>query len=76
VVLKDALQVVQIIIAIALISIIVLQARGGGIGNLLGGGESGGITRTRRGLEKTLFNVTVALSFLFIGNAILQLLIQ
>jgi preprotein translocase subunit SecG len=54
----------------------VLQARGSGLGSLFGGSDGGGITKTRRGLEKTLFQITVVLAFLFIGNAILQLLIQ
>lgn len=74
-ILEDALQFVQIIIATALIGVIILQAKGSGIGSLLGGND-GGITKTRRGLEKTLFQITVGLAALFIGNAILQLLIQ
>jgi preprotein translocase subunit SecG len=75
-VLEDALQVVQIIVAIALISVIVLQGKGGGLGTMFGGSEGGGITKTRRGLEKTMFQITVALSILFIGNALVLLLIQ
>jgi len=74
--LEDVLQVVQIIISISMITLIVLQARGSGLGSLFGGSDGGGITKTRRGLEKTLFQITVALAFLFVGNAILQLLIQ
>jgi hypothetical protein len=35
-----------------------------------------GITKTRRGLEKTMFNITVGLAVAFLGNAILQLIIQ
>ena len=75
-ILEDALKVVQIIISIALIGVIILQAKGSGLGSLLGGTDGGGITKTRRGLEKTLFQITVVLAVLFIGNAILQLLIQ
>lgn len=75
-VLEDALQIVQIIVSIALIAVIILQAKGSGIGSLLGGSDGGGITKTRRGLEKTLFQITVALAAIFIFNAILQLLIQ
>lgn len=74
-VLEDALQIIQIILSIALIAVIILQARGTGLGSLFGGGDTG-ITKTRRGLEKTLFQITVGLSVAFIVNAIAQLLIQ
>ena len=65
-----ALQIVQIIISIALVVLIVLQAKGSGLGNLFGG-EAGAITKTRRGLEKTLFQLTVGLSITFIAIAII-----
>lgn len=74
-VLEDALQIIQIILSIALVGVIILQARGSGLGNLFGGSD-GGITKTRRGLEKTLFQITVGLSIAFIANAVIQLLIQ
>ncbi len=65
-----ALNVVQIIISIALIILIVLQAKGSGLGSLFGG-EAGTITKTRRGLEKTLFQITVGLSIAFLAVAII-----
>ncbi len=73
---QDALQFIQILTSIALIIVIILQAQGQGLGSLLGGGDSMGITKTRRGLQKTLFQITVGLAVAFLGNAILQLLIQ
>lgn len=73
---QDALQFIQILVSIALIVVIILQAQGQGLGGLFGGGDSMGITKTRRGLQKTLFQITVGLSIAFLGNAILQLLIQ
>ena len=67
-----ALQVVSIIISILLIIMILLQVKGGGLGTaLLGGDSGGGIARTRRGLEKTLFQITIGLSVAFIAVAIL-----
>ncbi|MDZ4769071.1 MAG: preprotein translocase subunit SecG [Chloroflexota bacterium] len=67
-----ALQIVAIIISIALIILVLLQVKGSGLGDLLGGsGESGGITRTRRGLEKTLFQITIGLAIAFMAVAIL-----
>lgn len=57
-------QVVQIIISVALIVIILVQAKGqGGLGGIFGG--EGSVYHTRRGVEKTLFNVTVGLAALF-----------
>ncbi len=75
-VLEDALKVIQIILAVALVMVILLQSRGSNAGSLFGGGEGGGITKTRRGLEKTIFRVTVLLAALFVANAIVQLLLQ
>lgn len=57
-------QVVQIVISIALIVIILAQAKGrGGLGGIFGG--DGTVYHTRRGVEKTLFTVTVGLAVLF-----------
>jgi preprotein translocase subunit SecG len=52
--------------------LILLQVKGGGLGNLLGGDVGGGIARTRRGLEKTLFQVTIGLAIAFITVSILS----
>lgn len=64
------LQVAAIIISIALIILILLQVKGGALGSLLGGDAGGGIARTRRGLEKTLFRITIFLSIAFLGIAL------
>jgi preprotein translocase subunit SecG len=75
--LRTALQIIQILISIALVALIILQSKGSGIGNLLGGGEGGlGITKTRRGLEKTLFQLTIILAAIFLINAVIQLAAQ
>jgi preprotein translocase subunit SecG len=68
---QTALQVVSIIVSIVLIVMILLQVKGGGLGNLLGGEVGGGIARTRRGLEKTLFQVTIGLAIAFLAVSIL-----
>ncbi|MBP8974419.1 MAG: preprotein translocase subunit SecG [Anaerolineae bacterium] len=73
---QDALQFIQILTSVALIVVIILQAQGQGLTGLFGGGDSMGITKTRRGLERTLFQITVGLSVAFLANAIIQLLIQ
>ncbi len=65
-----ALQISSIVISVALIILILLQVKGGALGNLLGGDAGGGIARTRRGLEKTLFQITIFLSIAFLGIAL------
>lgn len=54
-----------IITSIALVASIILQSKGVGLGGLTGGGDSGGVYSKRRGIEKTLFWVTIVLSSLF-----------
>lgn len=68
---ERAFQIVSIIISVALIVMILLQVRGGGLGNMLGGDAGGGIARTRRGLEKTLFQITIGLAITFMVVSIL-----
>lgn len=72
----NALQLIQIIISVTLIIVIILQAKGMGLGSLFGGDAGIGITKTRRGLEKTLFQITIVLSALFLLNSVLQLMLQ
>ena len=62
---EDYLNVAQILISLALIVVILLQAKGSGFGAGLGGTTSA--FRTRRGLEKTLFQVTIFLTVIFLA---------
>lgn len=66
----SALQIAQIIISIAMVALIVLQGKGSGMSGLFGGDGGGGITKTRRGLEKTLFHLTIGLAITFMVIAI------
>ena len=54
----------QIIVSVSLILVVLLQARGSGFGGALGGSSS--FFRTRRGAEKTLFQLTIVLVVIFI----------
>ena len=56
-------QVVQILLAVALVTFILLQARGAGLGSVFGG--TGTVFKTRRGIERTLFNMTIIVAVLF-----------
>lgn len=61
--LTDYLAIGEIFISIALIAIIMLQVKGEGVGGL----QSGSFVRTRRGIEKTLFQLTIALAVIFLA---------
>ena len=63
--------IAQIVVAIVLIAILMLQVRGGGLGGIFGQPDS--VYRTRRGMERTLFRFTIALIVLFVLLAILSL---
>jgi preprotein translocase subunit SecG len=69
------IQVVQIIISVALIAIILVQAKGqGGLGGIFGG-EGAGVYRTRRGVERTLFNVTIGLAVTFFVISLVSVIV-
>ncbi len=62
--------IAQIIVAVVLILVLLLQVRGGGLGGIFGQADS--TFRTRRGLEKTLFQFTIVLVLVFIVLAVLS----
>jgi len=68
------LNVAQIILSTALILAVLLQVRGGGLGGIFGQPDS--VFRTKRGIEKTLFQLTIALVVLFITISLLALIIS
>jgi len=51
--------VAQILVAIALIAVILVQVHGGGLGGIFGQADT--VYRTRRGVEKSLMRFTIAL---------------
>ena len=70
---KTVLLVIQIILALAVIVLILLQSRGAGLGSAFGG--LGGSYSTKRGVEKVVFYLTIALVVLFFISSIIQLII-
>jgi preprotein translocase subunit SecG len=68
------LDIALIITSIALIVSVILQSKGAGLGGLTGA-DTGGVFTARRGIEKTLFRVTIALSVLFFTLCIANVLI-
>jgi protein translocase SecG subunit len=53
-----------LVTAIALITAILMQSRGSGLGAAFGGGDTS--FHTRRGVEARLYQFTIALSVLFV----------
>lgn len=70
---QQTLLIVQIILAILLIVAILLQHRGTSLGGAFGG--AGEVYRSRRGIEKFLFYLTIVVAVLFVILAIVNLLI-
>lgn len=68
------LDIALIIVSVSLIASIVLQSKGAGLGGLTGG-DAGGVFSARRGIEKTLFRVTIILSVVFFSLAFFTVLI-
>jgi len=66
--------VAQIILSLALILAVLLQVKGGGLGGIFGQPDT--VFRTKRGVEKTLFQLTILLIVLFIIISIFALRIS
>lgn len=64
-----------IITSIMLIISVILQSKGAGLGGFTGG-DTGSVFTARRGVEKTLFWVTIGLSVLFFILAIVTVIIK
>lgn len=72
---KIYLDVALIIISIALIVSVILQSKGAGLGGLTGGDTSGGFVTARRGIEKTLFRITIVLSVIFFALSLITTMV-
>lgn len=71
---QNAINIVQIIISVLLAGAILLQQRGGGLSPVFGG--EGGAYRTRRGIEKGIFIVTIILAALFLVTAVINIFLK
>ncbi len=52
-----------VILAVALVASILMQVRGAGLGSVFGG--TGTVFKTKRGIERLLFNATILIATLF-----------
>lgn len=57
--------VAEIILAITLTVLVLLQTKGSDLGGIFGGGDTGGSFRTRRGVEATLHRITIITAVVF-----------
>ena len=65
----NSLRAVELILAIALITLILMQSRGTSLGSVFG--QEGSVFHTRRGAEKILFNVTIGVAIVFVVVSLL-----
>ena len=65
------LTIAQMVLSVALVLVLLLQVRGGGLGGIFGQADT--VYRTKRGVEKTLFQFTIILVVLFIAISLLML---
>ena len=59
-----AFRIVQVILAVFLSILILMQSRGQGLGSVFGG--DGNVFQTRRGIELTLFKFTIGMAAAFL----------
>ena len=71
-----AIRVVQIILSVTVIVFILLQARGAGLGSAFGGSSAGSVFKTRRGVERLIFNLTVGFVILFALISLISALVR
>ena len=67
------LNIAQIIISVALTVVVLLQSKGAGFSGTFNNDAS--VFRTRRGLEKTLFQLAIGLSIVFVLISIVSVVI-
>lgn len=66
------LDIIQLVAALLLVVVVLLQNRGTGLGAAFGG--EGNVYRTKRGLEKTLSTATIILAIIFLAIALINVL--
>jgi preprotein translocase subunit SecG len=71
-----AIRIIQIILSVAVILFILLQVRGAGLGSAFGAPSSGATFKTRRGVEKLIFQITIVFVLLFSAVSLLGALIR
>lgn len=65
---KNYLIIFQIVVSILLVLTILMQEKGAGLSATFGGG--GEFFRSKRGIDKVMFIITIVLSVLFVGTSL------
>ncbi len=71
---RTYLYLAQIVVAVALTVLVLLQAKDAGLSSMFGGSDMG-VFRTRRGVEKTMFNATIVLGIVFLLLALVTVMV-
>ncbi len=71
---KNVLLIVNIVVAISITGLILLQGKGAGLGSAWGGG--GEMFQTRRGIEKVTLRITVVLIIVFFVLSLISFLLK
>lgn len=66
-------KIAQIIIAFILVCLILLQSKGGGLSQAVSGAFT--FYRSKRGVERLLFIITIAMIVIFVANSVLLILL-
>ena len=70
---RQYFQIIQIIVSIALIIAVLMQSRGSGLGSVFGG--TGTVFKTRRGIDRLLFRITVFFVVVFVVASVIVAMI-
>jgi preprotein translocase subunit SecG len=70
---KNILTIIQIVTAVALVVMVLVQSRGAGLGGIFGG--SSNVFTTKRGVERVLFIGTAVVAIIFLGSALAVVLL-
>ncbi len=71
---KIYLYLAQIVLSLVIIGLCLVQAKDAGLSNMFGSGDMG-VYKTRRGVEKTLFNATIISGVLLMVLALVTVIV-
>ncbi len=67
---QTTINIIQIVLSILLVIVILLQHRGTGLGGAFGGESN--VYRSKRGMEKVLYNLTIVFAVLFVVSTVVN----
>lgn len=65
--------IIQMVSALVLVVLILLQNKEGGLSGVFGGSETSNMFRTKRGMEKKIFILTIVFTIFFLGLSLASL---